>query len=141
MKRILGSIILLYGSFAYASLSVSQIEAMVKQIHLKRKGVSLDVLDKTKEPFVKLKKDEKTDTVVVELPKTDLDDVKISLHAIMGDKAFLNDEWKKVGDRIMGYEVKYIGKRGVVLQSGNKIKTLFFGHANKEKLFTLNERD
>ncbi len=137
MKRIVGTIVLVCSSYAYASLSVSQIEEMVKQIHLKRKGVSLDVLDKTKEPFVTLKKDEKTDTLIVELPKTQEEDVKIALHAIMGDKAFLNDEWKKVGDKIMGYEVKYIGKRGVVLQSGNKIKTLFFGHANKEKLFTL----
>ncbi len=144
MKRFLPPLLFsVLSATLYADLSVQQIEHMVKQIHLKRAGVSLDVLNQTVEPFVKVKKEEKTEKTIVEIPKVkeDDEDVSITLHAIMGDKAYLNDGWKKVGDKVMGYTLKYIGKRGVVLQNGNRIRTLFFGHKDKKNLFTFNERD
>ena len=138
MKKILVFTLCLAG-VGYADLSVKQIEHMVQKIHLKREGISLDKLENTKEPFIRMVK-ENNETVVVELPSQIKEDVKISLHAIMADKAFINDRWAKVGDVILGYTLKYIGKRGVVLQNGNTIKKLFIGKP-KENLFILNERE
>lgn len=121
----------------YADLSVKQIEQMIESIHLKRKGVGLDVLEKTKEPFIIVK--EENNETVVEIPK-DEPDVKLTLHAIMSKKAYINDGWKKEGDTVLGYTVKYIGKRGVVLRNGNTIRKLFLGKS-KNNLIMLEERE
>jgi len=124
---------------AYADLSVRQIEHMIQKIHLKREGVDLDTLERTKEPFIRIVEEE--NTTVIKIPKVeDEEDVKISLHAIMSGKAFINDAWKKENDVVLGYTVKYIGKRGVVLQNGNRIKKLFLRKRNKE-LIIFDERE
>jgi len=111
--------------FLHADLSVKQIESMVHKIHLKREGVSLEILENTKEPFVRVE-EENNETVIV-TPSKQYEDVKLNLHAIMTGKAYINNGWKKVGDVVYGYTVKYIGKRGVVLRNGNTIKKLFLG--------------
>jgi hypothetical protein len=110
---------------------------MVKNIHLKREGVSLDTLENTKEPFIRLKKEE--NITVMELPKQE-EDVKLNLHAIMAGKAYINDGWKKINDKVLGYTVKYIGKKGVVLRNGNTIKKLFLGKP-KNDFIMLEERE
>ena len=129
---------IVYLSNAYADLSVTQIENMIQKIHLKREGVGLDTLDQTKEPFVRIVKEE--NTTVVEVPSDTEEDAKLSLHAIMSGKAYINDGWKKVDDVVLGYTVKYIGKRGVVLQNGNTIKKLFLGKP-RDDLIILEERE
>jgi hypothetical protein len=58
----------------------------------------------------------------------------------MSGKAYINNSWKKVGDTILGYTVKYIGKRGVVLRNGNTVKKLFLGKS-KKNLIMLEERE
>ena len=121
----------------YADLSVKQIEQMIESIHLKREGVGLDVLEKTKEPFIVVK--EENNETIVEVPK-DEPAVKLTLHAIMSKKAYINDGWKKEGDVVLGFTVKYIGKRGVVLRNGNTIKKLFLGKP-KNNLIMLEERE
>jgi len=124
---------------AFANLSVGQIENMVHKIHLKREGIGLDKLEQTKEPFVRIVEEE--NTTVVQLPDpTKKEDVRFSLHAIMANKAYINDGWKKVDDVILGYTLKYVGKRGVVLQNGNTIKKVFLGKP-KEQLITFEERE
>ena len=121
----------------YADLSVKQIEQMIESIHLKREGVGLDVLEKTKEPFIVVK--EENNETIVAVPK-DEPAVKLTLHAIMSKKAYINDGWKKEGDVVLGFTVKYIGKRGVVLRNGNTIKKLFLGKP-KNNLIMLEERE
>jgi hypothetical protein len=128
----------LYVTLSYADLSVKQIENMIHKIHLKREGIDLKTLDQTKEPFVQLKEEDNI-TVVVK-PKIKKKDVKLSLHAIVANKAYINNGWKKVGDVILGYKVEYIGKRGVVLRSGNSIRKLFLGKP-KSDLIILEERE
>jgi len=120
-----------------ADLSVKQIEQMIEKIHLKREGVSLDTLEQTSEPFIHVK--EEDNTTVVATPQQE-EEVKLVLHAIMAGKAYINDSWKKVGDTILGYTIKYIGKKGVVLRNGNTIKKLFLGKA-KNNLIKLEERE
>ena len=138
MKRVL-ILVPLSLTLTMADLSVKQIETMVQKIHLKREGIALETLEQTKEPFIRIRKEENK-PVLIELPSQMEEDVKFSLHAIMGGKAYINDGWKKVGDVVMGYTVKYIGKRGVVLQNGTTIKKLFVGKP-KEQLLILDERE
>jgi len=127
----------LSSSVLYASLSVAQIENMVKRIHLKREGVDLDTLENTKEPFVLLKKED--NVTVIEIPNKE-EDIKLNLHAIMAGKAYINDSWKKIDDKVFGYTVKYIGKKGVVLRNGNTVKRLFLGKP-KNDFIKLEERE
>ena len=134
MKNII--VIALLSVSVQAELSVVQIEKMVKQIHEKRKGIDLLTLDSTKEPFVRLEEDNNI-TVYVKPKKSE--DVKISLHAIMRGKAYINNKWKDLNETVMGYTLMYIGKKGVVLRNGNQIKKLFL-HENKNNLIKLEGR-
>jgi hypothetical protein len=122
-----------------ANYSVKQIENMVLKIHNKRAGLESSVLDNTFEPFVskKILTEEKGE---VKVPvKVNRTEDKMELHAILGDKAFINNKWLKVNDKIYGYVLKYIGKRGVVLQNGNSIKKLLF-HEENNNLIKLEGR-
>jgi len=129
-------IVLLFTASLYADLSVGQIEQMVSKIQEKRQGANLEILETTKEPFVRLKKENNIKTFVI---PTKSEEVKISLHAIMGGKAYINDGWKRIDDVIMGYTLKHVGKRGVVLRNGNHIKKLFF-HKKRDNFITVEGR-
>jgi len=135
MKNII-FIVLLFTASLYADLSVVQIQDMVSKIHEKREGVRLETLEATKEPFVRLEEENNVTTFII--PKK-AEEVKISLHAIMNGKAYINDGWKKVDDTVMGYTLKYVGKRGVVLRNGNNIKKLFL-HKKRDSFIKLEER-
>ncbi|MEA3434205.1 MAG: hypothetical protein U9R13_06445 [Campylobacterota bacterium] len=136
MKKTLFIISLLTVS-VYADLSVKQIEEMVSKIHEKREGIKLETLEATQEPFIRLKEENNITTVVI--PAVG-ETVKLSLHAIMNGKAFINESWKVVDDTIMGYTLKYVGKRGVVLRNGNNVKKLFL-HQKKDNFIKLEERE
>ena len=129
-------IVLVFTASLYADLSVQQIEKMITKIHEKRPGANLEILDATKEPFVRLKKEE--GEVVFVVPEKS-EEVKISLHAIMSGKAYINDAWKAIDDTVMGYTLKYVGKRGVVLRNGNHIKKLFL-HKERDNFITIEGR-
>jgi uncharacterized protein YxeA len=135
MKKILFIISFLTVSI-YADLSMIQIEKMIAQIHEKREGVKLETLEKTKEPFTRVKEENNITTYVI--PEKE-ETVKLSLHAIMNGKAYINNTWKSVGDTMMGYTLKYVGKRGVVLRNGNNIKKLFL-HQQRNNFIKLEER-
>ena len=118
-----------------ADLSVKQIEEMVIKIHEKRAGVELATLESTKDPFIRLNVENNL-TAVID-PKKAED--KMVLHAIVNGKAYINDSWKNINDVIMGYTLKYIGKRGVVLRNNNHIKKLFL-HKQRDNFITIEER-
>jgi len=107
----------------HADLSVKQIQEMVGKIHEKREGVKLSTLDTTKEPFVRL--EEKNNVTTFVIPVASVDEAKLDLHAIVNGKAYINDSWMDINQSILGYELKFIGKRGVVLRNENHIKKLF----------------
>ena len=129
-------IVLVFTASLYADLSVQQIEKMISKIHEKRPGANLEVLEATKEPFVRLKKE--NDVAVFVIPEKS-EEVKISLHAIMNGKAYINDSWRSIEDMVMGYTLKYVGKRGVVLRNGNHIKKLFL-HKKRDNFITIEGR-
>jgi len=137
MKTIL-IIILSMTISIYADLSVNQIQEMVNKIHQKREGVKLVTLEDTKEPFVRLQSDNNISTFVI--PTTEKkEDAKLVLHAIVNGKAYINNEWLKVDDNILGYKLKFIGKRGVVLRNENHIKKLFI-RKKRDNFIKLEER-
>ena len=108
----------------HADLSVTQIQEMVNKIHQKRIGVNMITLEDTKEPFVRLQTDNNSSIFVIpEVKKSE--DAKLVLHAIVNGRAYINDDWLKVNDNILGYQLKFIGKRGVILRNENHIKKLF----------------
>jgi len=132
--------LLLLGSltvFLAADLSVDQIENMVNKIHQKREGVKLETLETTKEPFVRL--EEESDTTVFIPTKEGKKEAKLILHSIINNKAYINDQWRSVGDTIFGYTLKHIGNQGVVLRNNNHIKKLFL-RKERENFITLEER-
>lgn len=124
--------------FLVADLSVDQIANMVTKIHEKREGVKLETLESTKEPFVRLKEENNITALVIPTKVVDKDQ-KLILHSIINNKAFINDGWKSVGDTILGYKLKHIGKRGVVLRNENHIKKLFL-RKERDDFITLEER-
>jgi len=135
MKNIILIVSLLVVSLN-ASLTVQQIENMVVKIHKKRVGVSLKILERTKNPFTLVEGDMNTTEAI---DTETQENIKITLHAIMGDKAYVNDGWKKVDDNVMGYTLKYIGKKGVVLRHNNNIKKIFL-HKESNDIIKIEER-
>ena len=109
-------------SVSYADLSVNQIRDMVTKIHQKREGIKLETLNNAKEPFIRVQEDSNVSTLII--PQK-AEETKLVLHAILNEKAYINDEWKKMDDVLGGYTLKYVGKRGVVLRNENQIKKLF----------------
>jgi len=109
---------------SFADLTVQQIQDMVNSIHEKREGVKLETLQDTKEPFVRLEENNETSTYVIPR-KEEVSESKLILHAIVNGKAYINTGWISVDDSILGYKLKYIGKRGVVLRNEHHIKKLF----------------
>ncbi len=129
-------IVLVFTASLYADLSVDQIEQMVSKIHEKRQGANLEILEATKEPFVRLVKENNVTTFVSPIKS---EKAKISLHAIMSGKAYINDAWIGVDGMVMGYTLKHVGSRGVVLRNGNHIKKLFL-HKKRDNFITIEGR-
>jgi hypothetical protein len=122
--------------FLAADLSVKQIEEMVNKIHKKREGVKLETLDNTLEPFVRVT--ENNITIILD-PVAKKKEAKLVLHAIVNGKAYINDSWSVTDDKIMGYTLMFIGKRGVVLRNANHIKKLYL-RKERDSFITLEER-
>jgi len=130
-------LILLCTYVSYADLSVNQIRDMVTKIHEKREGISLDTLKETKEPFVRLEEENNVTTFVIPVQ---IEETALSLHAILNQKAYINDHWRSIDDIVGGYTLKYIGKKGVVLRNDNQIKKLFL-HKKKENFIMIKGRE
>lgn len=119
-----------------ADLSVEEIEKMVYKIHQKREGVKLETLATTKEPFAI---GENNVTFVSATKKVEKKEAKLVLHAIVNGKAYINDSWSSLDDIVMGYTLKFVGKRGVVLRNGNHIKKLYL-RKERDNFIKLEER-
>ena len=135
MKKILLPLSLL-STYLFADLSVDQIQRMVVKIHEKRDGIALQKLDDTKEPFVHIQVEDNTTKYVA----PEKDEIEISLHAILNNKAYINDSWYKVNESVMGYQLKYIGKKGVVLRNDTHIKKLFL-REKRENYISIEEKE
>jgi hypothetical protein len=138
MKRVVFIMMYISVSLYSQNLSVDQIQEMIKKIHEKREGIKLETLETTAEPFVRREITAETNTTTFVIPEK-TEETKLSLHAIVNKKAYINDTWKSVDDKVMTYTLKYVGKRGVVLRNGNHIKKLFL-HDKRKNFISLEER-
>ncbi len=129
---------LLLTVWVMADLSVAQIQTMVNKIHEKRSGVALETLKDTKEPFVRLEEENNITTYVIPVKVNDAE-VKLVLHAIVNNRAYINDKWQKVDDKIFGYTLGFVGKRGVVLRNENHIRKLYL-QKERDNFIKLKER-
>ncbi len=98
----------------------------------------MSTLANTKEPFVRLQQENNVSTFVIPTVEKKRD-VKLVLHAIVNGKAYINDSWIKVDESILGYELKAIGKIGVVLRNENHIKKLYL-RKNKDNFIKIEEK-
>jgi glutamine phosphoribosylpyrophosphate amidotransferase len=111
---------------------MKQIEEMVLKIHKKRDGAKLATLENTKAPFIEVKIEDNVTAIVAK----EVTETKMKLHTILNNKAYINDSWYNLNDTIMGYTLKYMGKRGVVLKDDNGIRKLFLRENNNNFLMT-----
>ena len=143
MKKRLIFLILLTTLSLNADLSLKQIQDMITKIHEKREGVKLSTLEDTKDPFVRLEENENNITTFV-IPRKeklpDPTDVKMVLHAVVNGKAYINNKWVSVDEKILGYTLGHIGKRGVVLRNGNVIRKLYLRKYRDNSFIKLEKR-
>ncbi len=138
MQKLFFMIFICFSGLVLADLSVEQIEEMTTKIHLKREGIKLSTLETTKEPFVVAERTSNVTVYKVPVIKQK-EAVKLVLHALLNGRAYINDGWKSLDEVVMGYTVKFIGKRGVVLRNGNHVKKLLL-HKEGESFIKLEER-
>jgi hypothetical protein len=125
---------------AQADLSVKQIQMMVNKIHQKRDGISLETLETTKEPFVRLQVEDNISTFVIPTVQ-ESNDVRLELHAILNGKAYINDSWIDENETILGYTLRAVGKIGVVLRNENHIKKLYLRKYREDSLIKFEESE
>ena len=95
----------------YGDLSIGQMETMVEKIKAKRAGAQIEKDPHFTSPFVMIQQDDNRS--VIEDPKSNA--VVFTLGGIINNKAFLNEKWLKIGDRVEGYELTEIKDNSVTL--------------------------
>jgi len=137
MKNI--TILILSSLFLYSSsLSHQEIIKMVNEIKGERAGISLELLEKTPNPFAiveKVIKKKEEEPIKVQKPIVVIPTEIYELSAILNHAGFINKKWYKVGDKIGSYKVIYIGKTSVTLKRGDEFKRLVI--PKREKKFKL----
>ena len=132
MKKVLTNFTIIT-SFALSAGGMQVIDDMVAQIKKPRKGVALDELSSTPDPFVAIKKDVNITEIITPKKK-----VNLTLGGIVNNRAYINGAWHKEGDDVSGFVLKYVGTKGVVLMDGEHIKRLFM-HKKRESIIKMEE--
>lgn len=111
MKNIL-LIGLLFNSFGFAD---AELDIIVEKIQKERDSLGLEKISVSESPFVSVASEEaEIPTKNIMIKEKKKKEVFI-LNGLINEKAFINGVWHKVGDVIFGYEIRYIGTKGVVL--------------------------
>ena len=137
MKTII--FIFLYLIFLLSDASSNElkwVDEQIQSIKPNRQGISNKDIDKLKNPFILLKKQDikitnKTTKRITRTKKVKYiykqktykktkKDTSFILEAIMNKTALINKKWYKVGDKINNYIIKEIAPTQVVLIKGSK---------------------
>ncbi len=111
-----------------------EIDDIINKINSKREStISKDKILSTPSPMPKVvvlegnvTKDE-NGTIVVKEPQDEF-----NLTGIINNRANINGQWFKVGEKVGSYTLVDIMDDSVYLKDGNKSKTLFFSNQNKK---------
>jgi len=117
----------------YADLSIGQMETMVEKIKAKRAGADIEKSPHFISPFVMIHQNE--GKAVIDDPKSNA--VEFTLGGIINNKAFINDRWTKVGDKIIGYELTEIKDNYVTLVHEDRTIQVFL--KKSKPILQLNE--
>jgi len=125
MKKIILLVSLLVSTNFASSVSVEDIKMMVHKIRDKRQGINMNQLEYTENPFVSVMQDANSTTRVVFKPKRV--EIKITVDAVVNNKARINTKWQKVGDMIGDYNISSITPKVVTLwrADNNSTKRIF----------------
>jgi len=140
MKNITIYIILLPLLLYSSSLSHQEITKMVNKIKGERAGISLELLEKTPNPFAIVKKEvapkKVKQQIKIQKPIAVVPTESYKLTAILNHAGFINKKWYRVGDKIGSYKVIHIGKSSATLKRGDEFKRLAIPkRVKKFKLF------
>jgi hypothetical protein len=120
-------------------LNGDEIDDIINKINSKRSSkISKEKILSTPSPMPKVEivdsnitKDE-NGTIIVKKPQDEF-----NLTGIINNKAHINGQWVKVGDKVGGYKVVDIMDDSVYLKDGNKSKTIFFSNKDNKIKITI----
>jgi len=139
MKNITIYIILFSLSLYSSSLSHQEITNMVEKIKEERPGISLELLEKTPNPFAivenEVEKQEPKQQIKIQRPIAVIPTESYEMTAVLNHAGFINKKWYRVGDKIGSYRVIHIGKSSATLKRGDEFKRLAI--PKREKKFKL----
>jgi len=123
MKTLLLSIALL-SSAVYAN-ELNWVDEQVQAIKPARSGMKRQELSSLKNPFIFIKKTDKTKKGVKSDKKTGLKKVlkkkiDLKLTLVINQSAQISGKWYKVGETINGYKIEEITPKAVLLKKKNK---------------------
>jgi len=114
-----------------SSVSVEDIKMMVHKIRDQRKGIDMNQLEYTENPFVSVQKDANVTKVVFKPKRIE---VKLDVDAVINQKARINGKWMKVGELVGDYNVSVITSRVVTLRRDNNDTKKLFVYKKKNIL-------
>jgi len=125
MKKV--TIFILFISFVFANtgVSVEDIKMMVHKIRDQRKGINMNQLEYTENPFVAVMKDDTNVSTFVFKPKRV--EIKITVDAVVNNRARINNDWKTIGEMVGDYNITSITPKVVTLwrADNNSTKRIF----------------
>jgi hypothetical protein len=129
---------LVASSMLKAEATMEQIDNMIKKIQEKRVSKIEVDFDKVKNAYIVIAPSaDKNGTVDLVEPEAR---VEWSLNAIMGDSAFINGRWYKVGENVEGYELKRVEDEQVELvKDGRSVMLFLFKKQKESKQIKINE--
>jgi len=124
MKRMIIGLWTLFSVAVASSVSVEDIKMMVHKIRDQRKGIDMNQLEYTENPFVSVQKDDNVTRVVFKPKRVE---VQISVDAVINQKARINGQWYGIGEMIADYNVSNISQKVVTLYrvDNNSTKKIF----------------
>jgi len=145
MKRLLITLTLLLGTSLFAN-ELSWVDKQVEAIKPPRSGMKNRSLSTIKDPFIflkKMKKDEKptsstkatSSSKSVSIHRTKSTKQVLTLLVVLNNKAMINNNWYKQGDKLNGYTIKEINTHSVLLIKKKKKLLLSTKSSNKNLKF------
>lgn len=123
MKKLTVLLTVLVSLLFSSGVSVEDIKMMVHKIRDQRKGIDMNQLEYTENPFVSVMKDDNTTKVVFKPKRIE---IQLDVDAVINKKARINGKWLTIGDIIGDYNITEITPQVVTLKrDNNSTKQLF----------------
>ena len=125
------------GTFIIVALNADFIDTMVQKIKSPRESnISAQKLKEIPSPILEIPVDKNAtlDENGSVAPEYEPNLETFILKAIMNNKAFINDKWVAIGEKIGDYKLVDIMDDSVYLTNGKKSKMVFFKNSHKKSI-------